>query len=175
MNTRHLGIRFKPGLDRKTGELLAAIASGSQRISAPDGAKKFSVRPHLSAESLSHSRGALQAMIGESLAESAEVRKSLLRSPLGPPGRRHGVLKILCLPPWCPETRGGAAEFLGGTARFGVCRKATLPAPSVKITATSYYRKRRKPPETPNSLRAHAFFRGPDAKVAVPESAGNST
>src|SRR5215475_7936522 len=76
MNTRHLGIRFKPGLDRKsldrkTGELLAAIASSSQRISAPDGAKKLSVRPHLSAESLSRSRGALQAMIGESLAGTA--------------------------------------------------------------------------------------------------------
>src|SRR5262245_53855851 len=76
MNTRHLGIGFKPGLhrkslDRKTGDLLAGIASSSQRISAPDGAKKFSVRPNLSGESLSRSRGARQAMIGESLAESA--------------------------------------------------------------------------------------------------------
>src|SRR5215831_8923231 len=82
MNTRHLGIRFKPGLDRRTSELLAAIASGSQRISAPDGAKKFSVRPHLSAESLSHSRGALQAMIGESLAGIAEIpAAAAARSP----------------------------------------------------------------------------------------------
>src|SRR5262249_22195682 len=71
MNTRHLGIRFKPGLDRKTGELLATVGSNSKRITAPDGAKKFSVRPHLSGESLSHSRGALQHPIGESLAESA--------------------------------------------------------------------------------------------------------
>jgi hypothetical protein len=71
MNKHHLGIRFKPGFDRKTGELLAEIASSSQRISAPDGAKKFPVRPLLPGESLSHSPGALQAMIGESLAESA--------------------------------------------------------------------------------------------------------
>jgi hypothetical protein len=71
MNTRPLGIGFKPGLDRKTGELLAEIASSSQRISAPDGAKKFSLPPHVSGEPLSRSRGALQATIGESLAESA--------------------------------------------------------------------------------------------------------
>src|SRR5215475_402031 len=85
MNTRHLGIRFKPGLDRRTSEVLAEIASGSQRISAPDGAKKFSVPPHLSAESLSRSRGAFQAMIGESLAGiagSAEIPAAVAaRSP----------------------------------------------------------------------------------------------
>jgi len=73
MNTRHLGIGFKPGLDRRTGELLAAIASSSQRISAPDGAKKFSVRPNLSGETPSLSRAALQAMIGESLAGIAGI------------------------------------------------------------------------------------------------------
>src|SRR5262245_45990402 len=60
MNTRHLGIRFKSGPDRKRGlrdgveQIAACTASGSQRISAPDGAKKFSVRPNMSGESPSH-------------------------------------------------------------------------------------------------------------------------
>src|SRR5262245_62767902 len=101
MNTRHLGIRFRPGPDRKTGELLAAIAactaSSSQRISAPDGAKKFSVRPCLSGESLPRSRGALQHPIGESLAESAGSAESpaaaAARSPRATAWRlEHSVL-----------------------------------------------------------------------------------
>src|SRR5262245_44640915 len=112
MNTRHLGIRFRPGLDRKsldrkTGELLAEIASSSQRISAPDGAKKFSVRPRLSGESLSHSRGALQAMIGESLAGSAVRQAKLARSSRWKSGTGKGVAScLLASVAWSSVTAG---------------------------------------------------------------------
>src|SRR5262245_24630285 len=119
MNTRHLGIRFKPGLDRKTGELLAEIASSSQRISALDGAKKFSVRPHLSAESLFRSRGALQAMIGESLAGIAGIAEipaaAAARSPRATAWRLENSVPAAPVPRNSGRTGGIPGQCLGVT------------------------------------------------------------